>query len=132
MTIHQLASFSNDALTLSGLMFLTSQIIYFSQKTTLNTKNLIYLLILSIIFIQVKPGYVAFLLLFLILSYRQFPSKKIYLLFLFLILISNLMLFYILSNLIDIEKFIKLIPQIRPKEQIDFILKNPFEYIYSF
>lgn len=132
MTIHQLASFSNDALTLSGLMFLTSQIIYFSQKTTLNTKNLIYLLILSIIFIQVKPGYVAFILLFLILTYRQFPSKKIYLLFLFLVLISNLMLFYIMSNLVDIDKYIKLIPQIRPKEQIDFILKNPFEYISIF
>lgn len=132
MSIHQLASLSNDSLTLSGLIFFTSQILYFSQRSKLNIKVLVYLLMLSISFVQVKPGYIAFLLLFLILSANQFSSRKEYLSFLFLIIICNLLVFYLLSNIADLEKFIKNIPQIRPKEQIDYIIKNPFEYVIIF
>ena len=54
MTIHQLASLSCDALTISGLMFFTSQVLSLSQRTYIKYTSLVYLILSSLIFIQIK------------------------------------------------------------------------------
>jgi uncharacterized membrane protein len=132
MTIHQLASFSNDALTISGLMFFNSQILFYAQHQKLDNLKIIYLVLISLIFVQMKPGYIALLLLFLVFSSRQFSHIKQYALFLFLLLSLNFLEFFLLTHLVDLKYFIKLMPQINPHQQLAFILAHPLDYLAIF
>jgi uncharacterized membrane protein len=132
MTIHQLASSSNDSLSISGLLFFTSQILYFRLINKLTPKRLIYLLLLSLIFIQIKPGYIAFLLLFLTLSPKQFKSIKEFVIFMLIVLGANLLEFALLSNLVNYDSYVKLMNRNDPYRQVSFIINHPWDYIIMF
>ena len=130
MTIHQLASLSCDALTISGLMFFTSQVLSLSQRTYIKYTSLVYLILSSLIFIQIKQGYIGFLLLLFILSYHQFASKKGYLFLLSFALLSHIALLIAFGQIVNIEDSMRVMPGYSGyyREQIDFIINNPINY----
>jgi len=76
MAVHQMASLSNDALVISGLLLFTSVILYFSQKKRISNKELTLIIIASALLSQIKPGYIGFIFLPLIILPKKFGSWK--------------------------------------------------------
>ena len=132
MTVHQLASLSNDALTLAGLLLFTSQLLYFSTKPRLSAAALFYLAALSLVLVHIKPGYIAYLLLFFVLSSRQFSAGRRYYIYLLTVFWANLAMIYMLSNLIEIDKYVALIHHISTRDQLQFIIENPHKFLIIF
>jgi uncharacterized membrane protein len=81
MTIFLTASVSPDAMTIAGGLFLTSLLLKYSCMERLHKSQLMFLFVLTILLVNVKPGYVALSLLLLLLRPRQFGSKLRYALF---------------------------------------------------
>jgi len=131
MTIHQLASASDDALLIAGLMLFISVVLHYSQKEKLERNDLIYLITSSLLLIQIKPGYITFLLLFLILKPSQFTKKlKGYLIFLTSAILLNALLLLGLAQFAKTNKYLG--PEewkTDPREQAVHILRNPVEYL---
>lgn len=135
MTIHQLASLSNDALSLSGLMLFTSQILLLSQQAKLQKRDLLYIIFLSLILVQAKPGYITFLLLLFIFPRKQFHSRREHLIFLAVAYLINIILFITLYKMVSFEKYIQKIHgvvQINPEKQIEFLTSNLTQYLTIF
>jgi uncharacterized membrane protein len=132
MSLNQLASFSNDALVLAGLMFFTSQILYFTQKDRLQNRELAYLALISLIFVQIKPGYIPVLLLLLLLSPRQFAGRGRYASFLVTVAVLSLAETFLLGQLVDFQQYIVLMGSHDPKSQIIFIFSHPLQYLSIF
>ncbi len=129
MTIQQISSISADSLSIAGLMLFTSLILYYSQKNKLTYKNLFLILILSIILIQIKPGFIGFTGLLFVLLPKKFPSKKIYALFLLLALAFNAFVALQLNKLTVNNLHPALGWVVNPTEQIKFIEHHPFSYL---
>jgi len=130
MTVHQLASHSGDALLIAGLMLFTSIVLYYSQKEKLKRNDLIYLITSSLLLIQIKPGYITFLLLLLILKPSQFAGKlKGYFSFLIITVVLNALLFLGLAQFADTDRYLKPTEwKTDPSAQASYILDHPVKY----
>ncbi|MDD3486856.1 MAG: DUF2142 domain-containing protein [Candidatus Moranbacteria bacterium] len=126
MSMHQFGSVSMDALAISGLFFFTALILYYSQKETLENKDLLVIGSISLLFIQVKPGYIFFLLLLFVLRLSQFRNWKRYFGFLLAVTFLNFVLFATLNGVSNHDKYLK--PDfypVNPNEQLNYVKNNP-------
>lgn len=81
MTMFELASVSCDALTISGAMFFTSLLLWASARVTLRRTDVALVLAAAAVFLNVKPGYWALVLLVLLVRPAQLGGRARYMAF---------------------------------------------------
>jgi len=140
MSLHQMASLSDDALVISGAFLFSALLFYFSTKKYLSKSRLLYTLAASLLLTQIKPGYIGLLALLLILKPCQFgkrdktadKSNKMkyikYATFIIGVLAINFLFFYSLTKLSNPDKYLRPAYKVSPNEQIMYIIKKPLNY----
>lgn len=130
MTIQEAVSLSPDALTIALSIALISYILFikFEQKTRLNVRQYILLLIMSVILSLCKIVYLPLCFLALLISADRFKSKKdkaikLVILEAIAILLNFLWFKYATRYLIEIN------PGVNSFEQTQYILSNIIEYV---
>lgn len=130
MTIQEAVSLSPDALTIALSIALISYILFikFEQKTRLNVRQYILLLIMSVILSLCKIVYLPLCFLALLIPADRFKSKKdkaikLVILEAIAILLNFLWFKYATRYLIEIN------PGVNSFEQTQYILSNIIEYI---
>jgi hypothetical protein len=78
VTMMELASISSDALTIAGAVFFISLVLWASTRATLRRMDVALLLASGAVFLNVKPGYWALILLLLLVRPRQLGSRERY------------------------------------------------------
>ncbi|MFI5258672.1 MAG: DUF2142 domain-containing protein [Candidatus Limnocylindrales bacterium] len=81
MTMFELASVSCDALTISGAMFFTSLLLWASTRVTLRRSDVALVVSAAAVFLNVKPGYWALVLLVLLIRPAQLGGRRRYVAF---------------------------------------------------
>ena len=76
MTMYELASVSCDALTISGALFFTSLLLSASTRVTLRRTDVALVLLAAAVFLNVKPGYWALVLLVLLITPAQLGGRR--------------------------------------------------------
>jgi len=130
ITMQEAVSLSPDALTIATSFALISFVLYMKNKKKgqMNKKELIIMSILATILSMCKIVYLPLCLLLFLIPEERFKSKKdkyvkICLLAAFVILINVFWLGLASSYLVEFQ------PGVNSKEQVKFILTNPFQYI---
>lgn len=131
LTISEFASMSSDALTISSCIFYISYILYLKydeNKNIINKKDIIVLIISSIIVSLLKIVYVPLCLLLFILPKEKFDSAKnkniiVISTFISAIVLNIIWLIYASRFLTEVN------PGVNAVEQVKYILTHPISYI---
>lgn len=131
ITITEFASMSSDALTISSCIFFISYILflkYDDNKTEINLKDILILVISSVIVSLCKIVYVPLCLLLLLLPEKKFSTKKVKNIticgtILGAILLNIIWLIYASSFLTEVN------PGVNSSGQVRYILTHPISYI---
>jgi len=132
MSIFQAASLSADALTHALSFLLVAIILYlaFGPLQSLSRKELVALLIVSVLLALCKPGYILLLGMFFLIPVRKFGSFKRYLgwaAILFSVSLGAMLGWLLLARPLYVSTLSD--PAINPGEQLLYILENPIAYI---
>ena len=125
VTMMELASVSCDALTIAGTVFFIALVLWASARATLRRSDIALLLLSSGVFLNVKPGYWALILLVLLIRPSQLGNRKRYAGFL-LAAETAVILGYVLVNW-----FITPASAAAgvPGTQLSFILSQPLDFL---
>lgn len=130
LTISECASMSSDALTISGCIFYISYILYLvydKSKEKINKKDIIILIISSIVVSLCKIVYMPLCLLLFTIPKDKFDSKKLKNIIVILIVSISIIL-----NLIWLGYAATFLNEVNPgvnaSEQVKFILSHPISY----
>lgn len=132
MTIFQMASLSGDAVQFGGILLFTSLILYYAQKIQLENKDLLTILGVSLLTLNLKPGYISLVLLFFVLMPKQFSSKKKYLLFSLGSAFANILLFLFFLKTMNPNTYIGFLPNTIPSQQLHYVAQNPLSFYNAF
>jgi len=78
VTLSEMASTSPDALTMGGAFFFLALTLWSSRKSSLSNRDMIWLLVASVLLLHFKPGYVPLVGLILLLRPMQLASGRRY------------------------------------------------------
>jgi len=132
ISLFQGVSFSADSV-LNSVSFLLIAIIlrhsFDNQKTELNLKDIIIIILLSVIVTMSKPPYLILLFAYFLIPYKKLNSKSKYYLYFLIIISINLILIYIWNVFVKTPISSDLSDK---KDHISFILNNPVGYMRIF
>lgn len=131
LTIMEYASMSSDALTISSCIFYISYILYLKydeNKTKINKKDILILIITTTIVSLCKIVYVPLCLLLFLLPKEKFSSTKTKNLvtigtFTFAVVLNIIWLIYASGFLTEVN------PGVNSVEQVKYILTSPISYL---
>lgn len=127
MTMFELASVSCDALTISGAMFFTALLLWESKRVTLRRVDVALVLAASALFLNVKPGYWALVLLVLLIRPAQLGGRIRYVAFVAANAVVVVGVFLIIFLLTSTDAQVQAVGA--PQAQLLFILHQPLGFL---
>lgn len=125
MAIHQAASLSADAMTISSAFFIVSYIFYLASLDKVNNKQIIYLAIAGIIVTLAKIVYFPLVWLFCLIPIKNIGNKRKYFIAASAVCGVSLLVF---ASWMIIVRSVKVIFPVDPKAQLLIILSNPLSF----
>lgn len=129
MALHQATAYSYDSAQLSLVFIIFTLLINILNKSVLRILDLVFLLLAILVFVLIKPGYYAFLLLPLLIPLPKLGKVFLKNLWLFV----GLFLFSFLILIFFINQFqlgpLPYPPHVLPNFQLDFIIQHPLKAI---
>ena len=127
MTMYELASVSCDALTISGAMFFTALVLRASTRVTLRRTDVALVLLAAALFLNVKPGYWALVLLALLVTPAQLGGRMRYVAFVAgnVLVVAGVLLATLLLTAADA----RVQAAGGPQAQLLFILHQPLSFM---
>jgi uncharacterized membrane protein len=126
-TMFELASVSCDALTISGAMFFTSLVLWASARVTLRRTDVAVVLLAAAVFLNVKPGYWALVLLVLLIRPAQLGGRTRYMAFVAGSALLVVGVFLIVFSLTATDARVQAVGG--PHAQLLFILHQPLGFL---
>jgi hypothetical protein len=126
MTMYELASVSCDALTISGAMFFIALLLRASTRVTLRRSDVALQLLAAALFLDVKPGYWALVLLVLLVRPAQLGGRKRYAAFLAANALVVVGVFLVVTSLTVSDARVQAGV---PPAQLMFILHQPMSFM---
>ncbi|MDR3633070.1 MAG: DUF2142 domain-containing protein [Isosphaeraceae bacterium] len=127
MTMFELASVSCDALTISGAVFFTSLLLWASTRPTLRRADVALVLLVAALFLDVKPGYWALILLVFLITPSQLGGRLRYAAFVagnVLVVVGVSLMFFLLTG-----SDARVQAAGGPHAQLLFILHQPLSFL---
>ncbi len=124
VTMLELASVSCDALTIAGAILFISLVLWASTRATLRRRDLAVLLASAALFLNVKYGYEALIVLLLLIVPRQLGGRARYAGFVVAaaILVNGGLLLDLIVTRVSL-------PAAGPNVQLSFILQQPLDFL---
>jgi hypothetical protein len=127
MTMYELASVSCDALTISGALLFTSLLLRASTLVALRRIDIALVLAASAVFLNVKPGYWALVLLVLLITPSQLGGRRRYVAFVAGNVLVVVGVFLVVFLLTATEGRVQ--AGGGPQAQLLFILQQPLSFL---
>jgi len=127
MTMYELASVSCDALTISGAMFFTSLLLWASTRVTLRRADVALVVLSAALFLNVKPGYWALVLLVMLITPAQLGGRLRYVAFVAANVLVVVGAFLIIYQITGVDARVQAVGV--PRAQLLFILQEPLSFL---
>lgn len=124
VTMLELASVSCDALTIAGTMFFISLVLWEGTRVTLRRMDIALLLSSAAVFLNVKPGYWALILLLLLIRPTQLGNRQRYMGF-----VTAAVLLVVGVLLVDSSLTSAPLAVGGPNTQLLFMLHQPMDFL---
>lgn len=129
MAVQQYASVNIDAITIPALLLFTALVLSYSQKAALSRRDMIWLVVASLLLVQLKAIYAPLLLLFLVLRPRQFGSWWKYAGYILVAALLNILVAWLVYKIWYPTQLLQPSAEISPATQLAFLREHPTDVI---